>query len=109
MQPALQDEPRRSRGVLGRRLAENRPKPARKSEFRIANEPLRPVGRRVRGGGVAKATTRLRGTMAAPAAPACAGQSTRGTTRPSGSLAILNSDFGLVLDNFLPNLAPKPL
>ncbi len=60
VQPALQDEPRRSRGVSGPSLAENRPKTVKnqqKSEYRIANEPLRearvggPRGTRGRGRG----------------------------------------------------------
>jgi hypothetical protein len=42
VQPALQDEPRRSRGVWGPSLAENRPKTG-KSEYRVDNEPLRSV------------------------------------------------------------------
>jgi hypothetical protein len=40
VQPALQDEPRRSKRVLGPSLAEIRQKTGPKSEFRIANEPL---------------------------------------------------------------------
>jgi hypothetical protein len=39
VQPALQDEPRHSRGVAGPSLAGNQPKTG-KNEFRIANEPL---------------------------------------------------------------------
>jgi hypothetical protein len=39
VQPALQDEPRCSRDVLGPNLAENRPETG-KSEYRVANEPL---------------------------------------------------------------------
>ncbi len=69
MQPALHDDPRRSRGVWGPSLADNRPR-IRKSEFRIANEPLRNLSRA--GAGANEHNTKAIGRLGRPMV-ACSG------------------------------------
>ncbi len=113
MQPALQEAPRRSRGVLGPSLADNRPKTDPEIENRESAE-CRCVNKKVVGGapdlsGVAGEPTEPAGlkniTMAAYRWPDLSTQLY--VSLPS--LKIGNNNYNFIfVAGVRPNLAPRP-